>query len=74
MIINAILKVVFANDINNFMAQDLTTEYIDMQFYMNYVDFIASFDILIYMMLIAVIINVVFSWLPGVFGAVLALL
>lgn len=75
MIINAILKVIFLNNINSFMLdEELSASYIKFDFYLQFVDIIVNFDILIYMMLIAVMINVIFSWLPNVFGNVVALL
>jgi len=47
---------------------DLTQEYYDFRSYLITYDMLVIGDLLLYLMLISVLINVIFSWLPEVFG------
>ena len=69
MFINLIIKYsVQASLTNQIENQDLSLEYQDYRSYLNEADRLIVFDMLLYMALIFVLINVVFSWLPTIFG------
>ena len=49
-------------------TEDLTNSYIDFRSYMITTDILLFIDLGLYVMLILVLVNVIFSWLPQVFG------
>ena len=51
----------------------MTLEYFDYNNYLTVTDTLVFFDLILYMMLILVLMNVIFSWLPQVFGSLLDL-
>jgi len=69
MMINQIIKVFFEGAVNKMLMGDLTSDYVDFSGKMVFVEVMAAFDTILYFLLIVVINNVMFSWLPEFFGS-----
>ena len=64
-----IVKLVMRNKVTyKLETEDLTNSYIDFRSYMITTDILLFIDLGLYVMLILVLVNVIFSWLPQVFG------